>query len=74
MALQTQRVGDVHLKPWVLCQPLMDVARPVRGVVVGHQMQLHICGSLSIDLRNKLQPFLMRLVHTAEGKPIEASL
>lgn len=47
------------MKPLVRGQPLLNVAMRVRGVVVGNQMQRDPCGSLLIDLLEKLQPFLM---------------
>ena len=49
----------MHVKAFVLLKPRLHFWMLVRGVVVDDQMQLKMLGRFSIDLLEKLQPFLM---------------
>ncbi|VVQ28128.1 hypothetical protein PS943_00721 [Pseudomonas fluorescens] len=49
----------MHVEAFVLLKPRLHFWMLVRGIVVDDQMQLKMLGRFSIDLLEKLQPFLM---------------
>jgi hypothetical protein len=48
--------GEVHVEPWVFCQPFPNAVMLVRAVVIGDQVQIKVLWSLAIDLLEKSQP------------------
>ena len=49
----------MHVEAFVLLKPRLHFRMLVRGIVVDDQMQLKMLGRFSIDLLEKLQPFLV---------------
>jgi len=59
------RRGEVDVKPRMSLEPTPDPRMLVGGIVVDDQMQIEVGGSLGIDQRQKLDPFLMPMLRQA---------
>jgi hypothetical protein len=58
--------GEMHVDAFVPLKPGLHFRVFMRGVVVHDQMQLELLGRFSIDLLEKLQPFLMPVLASME--------
>ena len=53
------RRGEMHMESLVLSQPSVNIRGFVGGVVIHHQVKLHVLRRLAVDQFEEGQPFLV---------------